>query len=117
MHSSTSASLPSQALTRQLSQGESLLLYYITNISKTEENFDDQRKDSPHQRAGTQEQDHRPDGGRKSRAAGAAAGFLMVCGFYLLKEYFRTKVRKEEDLREYFGMDIPILGTIPKLDK
>ena len=50
-------------------------------------------------------------------AAGAAAGFLMVCGFYLLKEYFRTKVRKEEDLREYFGMDIPILGTIPKLDK
>ena len=33
---------------RQLSQGESLLLYYITNISKTEENFDDQRKDSPH---------------------------------------------------------------------
>ena len=50
-------------------------------------------------------------------AAGAAAGFLMVFGFYLLKEYFRTKVRKEEDLREYFGMDIPILGTIPKLDK
>lgn len=50
-------------------------------------------------------------------AAGAVAGFLIVCGYYLLKEYFQTKVRKEEDLREYFGMDIPILGTISKIDE
>ena len=49
-------------------------------------------------------------------AAGAFAGLLLMCGVYLLKEYFRTKVRNEDDLREYFGIDIPILGTIPKLD-
>ena len=51
---------------------ERLSIFLI--IPQTEENFDDQRKDSPHQRAGTQEQDHRPDGGLKSRAAGSAQG-------------------------------------------
>ena len=34
---------------------ERLSIFLI--IPQTEENFDDQRKDSPHQRAGTQEQD------------------------------------------------------------
>ena len=41
---SFSTALPSQALTRQLSQRESLWLYYITNALKTEANFDDQKR-------------------------------------------------------------------------
>ena len=51
---------------------ERLRIFLI--ISQTEANFEDQRKDRPHQRAGTQEQDRRTDRGRKNRAAGAAQG-------------------------------------------
>ena len=101
---SFSTALPSQALTRQLSQRESLWLYYITNALKTEANFDDQRKDRPHQRAGTQEQDRRPDRGRKTEQQALRKEYIEDMKSSLRAQLEHTSI-KEPD------------GTIHKVSK
>ena len=72
------------------------MLYYITNISKTEENFDDQRKDSPHQRAGTQEQDHRPDGGQKAEQQALRKEYIEDMKSSLRAQLERTSIKEPD---------------------
>lgn len=48
--------------------------------------------------------------------AGIVFGLFFSCGIVLLKEYFDTKVKGEEDIQAYFDYDIPVLGVIPMLN-